>query len=508
MNKNPVKITVISEEGPKTIAADPGRDLLSVLRTNGYFVPAVCSGKGFCGKCKVRCGRGTPASDLDRRFLKEGQLLSGIRLACALEVYDGLTVYAEKEQDLSAGEEDEKVRPAGDEVYLAVDIGTTTVALRAVNPDGSLAGSAVFNNPQRSYGADVASRITAACGEKGEELTALIREEIKNQTDLLLEKYGINPGSVKKCAVACNTTMGHILMGYSCAGLGVYPFKPENLDPVSFKFNDIFTGSPVTAESVLLPGVSAYIGGDITAGIYETGMAQSEEISLLIDLGTNGETALGNKDKILTASAAAGPAFEGGNIVCGTGSVPGAVNSVVIAGGRALCSTVGGFPVCGICGTGVIDITAALVQNGIADKSGFLRDEYSEYGFPFSRDGRYRFTQEDVRQVQLAKAAVRAGIETLIERYGCEKEDIKNIYLSGGFSRGINIASAVIIGLLPEEFRGKTICSGNTALMGAVKYLLSPDGDENLAAIRELCREIQLADDGIFNEKFMDSMTF
>ena len=509
MSSAPVNITIISGEGPKNYTVRPDESLLSVLRADGCFVPSDCGGKGFCGKCKVRVSKNAPVSDLDRRFLKESQINTGIRLACALKPYENLVVYAEKEDNLvSADDYNENITAGTDEIYLALDIGTTTVALKLINPGGENVGAAVFNNPQRSFGADVVSRITACTEGKEKELQKAITEKISLESNNLLEKYGIKENQIKKCAIACNTTMGHILMNYDCSGLGVYPFKTENIDTVKFPFNEIFTGSKITAETVLFPGISAYVGGDIVSGIYNTEIYKSDELCLLIDLGTNGEMALGNKNKILTASAAAGPAFEGGNISCGTGSVPGAINSVVIAGGRAQCSTVGGCPVTGICGTGVIDITAALIQNGIVDKSGFLDEDYSEYGYPLTRDGKYRFIQDDIRQVQLAKSAVRAGIETLMERYPCKAEDISKIYISGGFSRAVNIKNAVIIGLIPKEFKDQTRCIGNSSLEGAVKYLTSAKGDEELEKVKNISSENVLSTDDIFNEKFMDYITF
>ena len=509
MSSAPVNITIISGEGPKNYTVSHDKSLLSVLRTEGYFVRSDCGGKGFCGKCKIRVSRNAPISELDRRFLKESQINTGIRLACALKPYENLVVYAEKEDSLaSADDYNENVTVGTDEVYLAIDIGTTTVALKMVNPNGENVGATVFNNPQRIFGADVISRITACTGGKEKELQKAITEKISFELDELLEKYGIEENQIKKSAIACNTTMGHILMNYDCSGLGVYPFKTENINTVKFAFNEIFTNSKITAETVLFPGISAYVGGDIVSGIYNMEIYKSDELCLLIDLGTNGEMALGNKNKILTASAAAGPAFEGGNISCGTGSVPGAINSVVIAGGRAQCSTVGGCSVTGICGTGVIDITAALIQNGIVDKSGFLDEDYSEYGYPITRDGKYRFIQDDIRQVQLAKSAVRAGIETLMERYSCKADEISKIYISGGFSRAVNIKNTVIIGLIPKEFKDKTRCIGNSSLDGAVKYLTSLKGDEELEKIKNISSENVLSTDDIFNEKFMDNITF
>lgn len=507
--KKSVNITVISGDSVRKVTCSTDDYLLSVLRTEGFFVNANCSGKGICGKCKVRCKPGTRISKLDRAHLSDHEIISGVRLACALKPTEGLVVYAQEDDKLASTDDyTENFVRAGDELYLAIDIGTTTIAERLVNTDGSIVGTAVFNNPQRIYGADVVSRQSAATKGKAENMRLLLTLKIKEDTETLLEKAEVSPEKIKKCAIACNTTMGHILMGFDCSTLGVHPFTPVNIDKITKPFNEIFEGSKITADTVLMPGISTYVGGDIVAGIYDTDIINSDSLCLLIDLGTNGEMALGNKDKILTASAAAGPAFEGGNIACGTGSIPGAINSACIAGGRIVCSTVGGEPVRGICGTGVIDVTASLVQTGLLDKAGFFHEDYEELGYPLTRDGKYRFIQDDIRQVQLAKSAVRSGIETLMERYGCTAGDIENIYVAGGFSRNINIKNAATIGIIPKEFTEKAKCIGNSALNGAVKYLLNADGDEFIEKIKAISTEITLADDDLFNDLFIDNITF
>ena len=220
---------------------------------------------------------------------------------------------------------------------------------------------------------------------------------------------------------------------------------------------------------------------------------------------------MGNKDRILVTSTAAGPAFEGGNITWGTGSIPGAICSVKLEGTDVQVKTIRDQAPEGICGTGVVEITAELVREEIVSDSGVLDDEFFERGFPLAKtpDGKeIVFTQKDVREIQLAKAAVRAGVETLLLRYGIEKEDVSRVYLAGGFGYKLDTSKAIAIGMLPEEFKDRIEAVGNSSLAGAVKYLSNPDGDKEIRKLVELSDEIGLSSDKDFNEFYMDAMFF
>jgi uncharacterized 2Fe-2S/4Fe-4S cluster protein (DUF4445 family) len=231
----------------------------------------------------------------------------------------------------------------------------------------------------------------------------------------------------------------------------------------------------------------------------------------LIDLGTNGEMAIGNRDRILVTSTAAGPAFEGGNISCGMGSVKGAICSVNIADGNVSCGTIGDKAPIGLCGTGVIETVYELMKNELIDETGMLDEDYFDDGFVLAKtpEGEdISFTQKDVREIQLAKSAVRAGMETLILRFGVGYEDIDRVFLAGGFGYKMNLEKAIGIGLLPEELRDKISAVGNSSLGGAVVYLTEEDAPQRIEHIVELSEEISLATDKDFNQFYTDYMFF
>jgi uncharacterized 2Fe-2S/4Fe-4S cluster protein (DUF4445 family) len=261
------------------------------------------------------------------------------------------------------------------------------------------------------------------------------------------------------------------------------------------------------ANIVVLPGISAFVGADIVAGILSTGMDESSGITMLIDMGTNSEMVIGNRDRFLVTSAAAGPAFEGGNISCGMAGVPGAVSHVSIAknGAEVFCETIGGQKAAGICGSGIVDVISELVRTGMVDENGTLCEPFFTDGFPLTEQ--VRITQEDIREIQMAKSAIRAGIETLVKEYGVAYEEVDTLYLAGGFGRKMNVASAAGIGLLPPELADRVVPVGNSALEGARRYL-EKDSRERIARIRAAAKEVNLAMHPEFNERYLQYMFF
>lgn len=396
---------------------------------------------------------------------------------------------------------------------IAVDIGTTTLAACLVSlEDGKIQASVSAMNRQRTLGTDVISRIQASNCGKGKQLQALIRSDLEKLTVQLLKKAGISACDVDKMIMAGNTVMGHLLMGYSCEGLGMYPFHPVNLETIRENWEYVFASKNMPCEVCLMPGISAYVGGDIVAGLYACGFHKSEEINLFLDLGTNGEMALGNAKKLLTTSVAAGPAFEGGNLSCGTGSIPGAICHVSIKNtGQTVTETIQNQSAVGICGTGVIELTAELLRTGLMDETGLLHELYFEEGYPVAitpEGNEMTFSQKDIREVQMAKAAVRAGVEILIENYGIRYEEIKNVHLAGGMGFSLEKEAAVRIGLLPEELQEKITAVGNSSLAGAVLALQETDWQEQVELLRKNSQEIVLANETKFNEYYVKYMMF
>jgi uncharacterized 2Fe-2S/4Fe-4S cluster protein (DUF4445 family) len=365
-------------------------------------------------------------------------------------------------------------------------------------------------NKQRAFGADVISRIEASIKGKGGDLKRLIHKDIVDGLKKLCDKVNIDYEAIKKIVIAANTTMIHLLMGYDCSGLGSFPFRPVNIDTIELKFIELFKSDLFEADVVIMPSVSAYIGADITAGILACEMDNAEAIVMLIDIGTNGEMAIGNKGNILVTSVAAGPALEGGNISCGIGSVEGAISSVVLTNGEVEYKTIGDKAPIGICGSAVIDITAESLKEGYIDHTGLLADEFFDSGVMIAKTDSnvISFTQKDFRQIQLAKAAIAAGIHTLIKNYGCDIKDIATVYIAGGFGYHIDIDNAIAIGLIPSEFKDKIKVVGNSALGGAKQYLLDDYSANVLKKILTITNEVHLANDADFSECYINNMYF
>lgn len=517
-NVPPCEVTVCKDGKENIFLLKDGQSLMEGLIENGYRFSAACGGKGRCGKCRVQLLEGTvPATAEDESVFSEKELEEGWRLSCRMYPREDIKVrFAlndESRFEVLGGESAVEQSGETESAYeVAVDIGTTTIAMELIGCDsGQVQGTAAFINSQRLYGADVITRMKASMDGKKEELQKHIRQDLCRGLKELVKKAGIRLADIRKVIISGNTTMGHLLMGYDCDSLGVFPFTPVNIDFIRGDAEGILGAAGTKAEVVLLPGISTYVGGDIVSGLYACGFDREEDICMLIDLGTNGEMAIGNREKMLVTSTAAGPAFEGGNISWGAGSVAGAICSVKISGTDVEYKTIQDEAPMGICGTGVVETVAELVKEELVDEMGSLDEDYFDDGFPLAKtpDGReIVFTQQDVREIQLAKAAIRAGVETLVLRYGITKEQVKKVYVAGGFGYKLDKEKAIAIGMLPEEFADKIETVGNSSLAGARQYLRDGEGEARLGEIVEKSEEIGLSTDKDFNEFYMDGMMF
>lgn len=515
LQKFPIIVKSGTEE--KDIVGVERQSLMEALQTQGIYLSAVCGGKGTCGKCKVQILEGeiSPSKE-DEKFFSYEELAKGYRLACK--------AFPNKKCIISLGENNEEefsvISDYGETQHktvtlkegrygIAVDIGTTTIAMQLVDLNKQAVVD-VFTtiNRQRAYGADVISRMEASNNGKLEKLQKSILEDLNHGIYKLLQGKDI---AIEGMAIGANTTMVHLLMGYSCEGLGVFPFTPVNIDTIYTSYSELFGTDECKFEITILPGISTYVGGDITAGLYACDFDKREKVSVLIDLGTNGEMAIGCKDKILVTSTAAGPAFEGGNITHGTGSIAGAICNVSLENGTVKVKTIHDSSPIGICGTGVIDVTYELVKKELVDETGLLEEAYFENGILLAKgkDGKeISFYQKDVREIQLAKSAVRAGLETLLINYGVTYDDIETLFIAGGFGYKMDTQKAIGIGLLPEECKDKIETIGNSSLRGAFCYLVDSDAKERVHEIIRCAQEVNLSNDKKFNEFYMDYMYF
>ncbi len=389
----------------------------------------------------------------------------------------GLCGSKKKEADVvtkSAGAPMEAATEATGEIptVVAVDLGTTTIGMYLINAlTGEQMGVFVSLNPQQLHGADVISRISNANAGKKEELQVLILETIENGVKKLAKER-----TPKLIVISGNTVMGHLLMGYDVAALGVYPFKTEKAGQAETEVCGIRT--------ILIPGISAFIGGDVVSGLYTLGFGQKKEVSMLIDLGTNAEMVIGNSDRMLALSAAAGPAFDQK-----------------------------------VYGSQLIKAVAQILLEKKADRTGCLADEYFELGCIV---GRTLVRQQEIRELQKAKAAVYTGIVLLAKEYGIRVEEIDKVYIAGGLGYYLDMPSALEIGLFPQEFRDKTEVVGNTSLEGAYRYALALEKqkvsagpavcekpvEEELKELLSKVKECNLAELPGFEETYINAMNF
>ena len=511
-----VLITVQKEDTTVSIEGNCGQTLLEIFRNANVYIDAICAGRGTCGKCKVQFLEGCPISTKeDENFFTEEELANGWRLACKAIIQRQCVVSIEM-----SGEEkyavvteyasERKPQQSAEKSYygIAVDIGTTTIAMQLLELHSkTIEDTYTAINRQRSYGADVISRIQASNEGKKERLRQSILEDLEQGIE---ELHSRNHVTVKEIGISGNTTMISLLMGYSCEGLGAYPFTPVNIDAVEADYFTIFGNHRHTCKLRILPGISAFVGGDITAGLLACGFDRKEKVSILVDLGTNGEMAIGNQDKIFVTSTAAGPAFEGGNIICGTGSIPGAISHVTYKNNGFELETIGNQEASGICGTGVIDITYELLKQKLIDETGLLNDKFFEDGILLakSKECEIRFYQKDIREIQLAKAAIRAGLETLLVNYGVGYDEIDDIYIAGGFGYKMDIDKAIGIGLFPKACKNKLKAIGNSSLKGNLIYLTEKDAKERMRKITQLSEEVSLAASSTFYELYLQHMCF
>jgi uncharacterized 2Fe-2S/4Fe-4S cluster protein (DUF4445 family) len=393
---------------------------------------------------------------------------------------------------------------------VGVDIGTTTLAFALVNlENGEVCSTLSRLNSQRQYGADVISRIQKSSDGFLETLQDCIRNDIIQG---VLELCGQSVNSVVRMVIAGNTTMLHLLLGVASASLAQYPFIPVMTDSLEIGTTELLGVSALDCEATLLPAAGAFIGADILAGLIYCDMNKPVGISLFIDVGTNGEMAISGKEKLLGASTAAGPAFEGANITCGIGSIPGAISSFDLLEGQIKFRTIGNESPVGLCGSAVIDIVAACLRAGLIDRTGrFLSAETGSEGFPITQTATgewIKFYQKDVREFQLAKSAIRAGIEVLMREYGCCPEDIEQVFLAGGFGTRMDARNALEVGLFPPEFQGKIKPMGNTALAGTIHYLLESKSQQSIELLAHSTTVIDLSKHPSFNDLFMEQLHF
>lgn len=415
---------------------------------------------------------------------------------------------------------------SGENFGLCFDIGTTTISGQLVdlNTKKALGAKATYNK-QAAFGSDVISRIIYAQKEEGlEKLHHAVIDTMNQMIQELIHEHKIDLNDVNCALCAGNTTMIHLLLRIDPAYIRKEPYVPTaNFIPT---IRAAEAGMKINPRGLLscVPGISSYVGGDATAGILSCGMDKEEDLSILIDIGTNGEIVLGNKEFLVASAASAGPAFEGSGVACGMRASRGAIQKAKINpfDFRVSYETIGNAKAHGICGSGYIDIIASMLELGLIDKSGriakkdlsIIRSQDAGYGFVVApkeeaaSSGDIVITEADIENLKRAKAAIYSATISLVRHVGLDFSDIKKVFIAGGFGSYIDINNAVKIGLLPDLERDKFIFVGNSALAGARQMLLSY---EALKAADEIARKtayFELSVDAGYMDEYMAALFF
>jgi uncharacterized 2Fe-2S/4Fe-4S cluster protein (DUF4445 family) len=483
--------------------------VLDHARRLGIEIDAECGGQGICGRCVVRIDRGAevlgPPTEGENSFA----LGPSERLACQARVTRPGDVYVfvknvgryailsdtmryevevrpfvtcAKGQVVWHGDDEERVMgPCTDRLCgLAVDVGTTTLVLQLLDlRTGEAIATAAVKNPQAAYGDDVITRIDYTMRTPGglRELQESIVGAANELINGLVAEYGLDGDQIYEAVVVGNPTMRNLFFGLDVRPLGVIPFEPPSKAPINTTASALRLDINAKANVYGAALIGGHAGADCLADIVAAGLHESELPSMVIDIGTNGEVAIGNAERIMTASCAAGGAYEGATVTGGVGAVEGAISNIYIRNGYVEYRTIGDKPPVGICGSGLIDLLAELLRTGLMTPNAKLASD-------FAVTDAIGLTQQDVYQLITAKAGLRTDQDLLLSYYGGGLDMVDKIYLAGAFANYIDIDNAIDVGLLPDA-KDKVVRIGNGALAGAAEMLLSRDVRRD----SELCAE-------------------
>ncbi len=490
------KVTIHLQPVNKILSVNKCTPLIDVL--NEYGVEFPCGGKGTCGRCSVRLLDGELNADSEHLHkLKKLGLENDWRLACFCSVDSDITLEVSQFENIILADNTLFHFVPKKGFGIAVDLGTTTVVVQLVDLEtGYILDSFSEINPQTRFGGDLISRIQGCLDGKQLEMQQMIRKLIGEIIESALEKY---PVEILKVVLVGNTAMHHIFSGLDVQPLSFYPFASPNLGSQYFPPQQVNWQLPENTEIQFYPSIGSFVGSDILAGIAATEMTEREKYSVLIDLGTNGEIVVGNHEKIVCASTAAGPAFEGAKISQGMRATTGAVSSVSVGEGNFNCHVIGNVEAKGICGSGLIDIMSILIQH---EKIGMFGEINSGEEKIEIINGVY-ITQQDIREFQLAKAAIAAGLQILLNQLNITFKEIETVFIAGGFGNFLNIQNVIRTGLI-ECDEDKIVKFGNTALIGAKMFLF--EDDQFIQNILAKTTHVNLEGDPAFQDIYVEKM--
>ena len=507
-----------------------GTTLQLAAEEAGVAIDGPC-GVGRCGSCRVRASGGVSEPGPAERGALGAVVRSGVRLACLARALGpgevlverdargevraelgGLEAALDVEPPATRGIAEGDARPIG----AAVDLGTTTIAARLHRlDDGRVLGEAGGPNPQVAYGPDVLTRVSRALAGDADELRRAAARGVADIVARLLASSAAAGGALAEMTLVGNPTMTALLLGGDLTAMGDAARGGAATGPTITSAGAVGMNELADVPLYVPPAVSAFVGADALAGVLATELTSRGAPTLLIDLGTNGEVVLAADGRLLAASAAAGPAFEGAGLSSGMGAEPGAIERVWLDEGLGY-STIADEPARGLCGSGLIDLLAVLLDAGALDESGRLhmsgplapRMREDAEGRRVVLSGEVGLTQKDVRAAQLAKAAVQVAVEVVLSEAGLGDDDVGDVLVAGGFGSRARPTALATLGVIPASWVERVTFAGNTALAGAARLLLSSAARRESERIATLTKAVPLAERSDFPARFLDALEF
>jgi uncharacterized 2Fe-2S/4Fe-4S cluster protein (DUF4445 family) len=482
----------------KQLLVNDQTPLIDALHEYGVEFP--CGGKGTCGKCRVKLLAGViEMSEVHRQKLRSLNLSPEWRLACYSHCTGDITLEIGQFDHLILADESEFEFQPQQGFGVAVDVGTTTLVAQLIDlSTAKVLAVETMLNPQVKFGSDLISRIQAGVDGHTAEMARLIRNSVGSMIGRMLENH---PILIKRVILAGNTVMRFLFCNQDVTPLSMYPFHVDASQISYFTPEELGWPFNVSEFTGFYPSIGSFVGSDILAGIAATSMHTRDEFTALIDLGTNGEIAIGNRHGIVCASTAAGPAFEGASISMGMRAVTGAISSLRFEESGMVADVIGNTEPKGICGSALIDAVSVFRQTGLIGMFGEILS--GAESLPVA--GQVILTQKDIYEFQLAKAAIAAGLEILTQNLGITVGDISKLYIAGGFGNYINIDHLSTTGMV-EINREKIQRMGNTALIGAKMFLFMPPS--TTGDILSLTRHISLEGHKDFQDIYVEKMAF
>lgn len=556
------QVSITFEPTGRSVSVLPGTLVIEAVGRCGLTIDAPCGGEGTCGKCRIRFISHAPdAIDTEIRLFSDEEIAAGWRLGCQAAVtrdcviaipetslFNGRLQILTQSVAIAESANDEphdtlplEIVSGARNFAVAFDVGTTTLVGELLElPSGTELAIAAGINPQVIFGDDVVSRIGKACSSPADaqELRDMVVEALNKLIDELCEKTDAERSEIRGVSFSGNTTMQHLLCGLDVSQLSQLPFTPAQYEAVDVPAAELGFIIGDAARAYVLPVIGGFVGGDTVSGILAANLSAlaADGPVVMIDIGTNGEIVLATGGKLLAASAAAGPAFEGARISCGMRAADGAIEKIAVdTDGNLKCSVIGGAarPI-GICGSALVDITAEMLRAKILESTGkLLAPEEAndiQQKTPEALHGRLRhdakgqtefvlcegndspditITQRDIRELQLATGALKAGVEILLKQDSLTSGNINRVLIAGGFGSFIRRKNAQRIGLIPEDVPAEQISYvGNVSLHGAKWVLVSAAAREKAQSIAAAARHVELSSDMEFQMAFAEAMIF